>query len=277
MKTFIVPTDFSMNAQHASSYAVQLARQLQAKVILMHAYEPPVAISEYEVSTIHFDTMKEHIVRRLEERKEELQMEFGREIPIETRAFEADLIGHIKELYAQPDASLAVIGLTGAGMANFFLGSNTLNIVNNVGRIVLTVPPYARFRPIKKVVFACDMTDVAATVPAARIKRIIQLLEAELLVLNIQKPQQPSPEAEAERETLEGMLQGIPFSFHALERRNVVAGIKDFARTQAADLVAIIPRKRDFLAKLLGGSHTKAMLFRSGIPILTLPVESSES
>lgn len=273
MRTFIVPTDFSLNAQSASEYAMQLASQLEAGIILMHVYEEPVAISEYELSTIHFDTMKEHIIKRLQERKQALQQEFGKDVHIETIAYASNLIHHIKKLYERPDAQLVVIGLTGAGMANFFLGSNTLQIVNNVGRIVLTVPPHATFRPIRKVVFACDLSDVAATVPAARIRRIMQLLNAELLVLNIRKPEQPSPEAEAERETLQQMLEGVPHSFHAITKRNVIAGIKDFAREQHADLIAIIPRKHDFFEKLLKGSHTKAMLFRSTIPILTLPPE----
>lgn len=268
-----MPTDFSKNAQHAADYAVQLAKQLQARIILMHAYEAPVAISEYEISTIHFDTMKEHILNRLKERKEALQQDYGTEVPIETIAFANDLVANIRKLYEDPEARLAVIGLTGAGMANFFLGSNTLNIVNNVGRMVLTVPPYAAFRPIRKILFACDMWNVAAVVPAARIKRILSLLNAELMVLNIQKTQQPSPEADTERETLEKMLQGVPFSFHTLENRNVVAGIKDFAKNHEADLIAIIPRKHDFIENLLRINHTKAMLFRSGIPILTLPPE----
>lgn len=273
MRTFIVPTDFSQNAQHASNYAAQLAKQLNARVTLMHAYEEPVAISEYEISTLHFDTMKDHILKRLKERKDALQEEYGSDIPIETIAFSNDLIGNIKKLYEDPEAKLAVIGLTGAGMANFFLGSNTLNIVNNVGRMVLTVPPFVKFRPIRKVVFACDMVNVAQVVPANRIKRIMGLLNAELLVLNIQKPQQPAPEIGAEKETLEKMLEGIPFSFNSLKRRNIIAGIKDFAKDMQADLIAIIPRKYDFLENLLRTNHTKAMLFRSGVPILTLPPE----
>lgn len=273
MRTFIVPTDFSQNAQHASEYAVQLAKQLNARIILMHAYERPVAISEYEISTIHFDTMKEHIMKRLDERREALHQAYGYEVPIETVTFPNDLIGHIKKLYEDPDARLAVIGLTGAGMANFFLGGNTVNIVNNVGRMVLTVPPHVTFRPIHKVLFACDMWNVANVVPANRIKRILTLLNAELLILNIQKPQQPTPEMEAEKETLEQMLTGVPFTFHTLEHRNVIAGIKDFAKAQQADLIAIIPRKHDFIENLLRTNHTKAMLFRSGIPILTIPPE----
>lgn len=271
MKNFIVPTDFSQNAKHASAYAIQLATQLHTRIILMHAFEAPIAVSEYELTTIHFHSMKERVMEQLEDRKLELQAQFGETVPIECVTFDNDLIGHIKELYADPDARLAVIGLTGAGMVNFFLGSNTLNIVNNVGRMILTVPPYADFRPIKKILFACEMKNVASTVPIKRIKRLLELLNATLLVLDIHFSQKVSPEKKAEIETLKKMLEGFSFSFHTIDKHNIVAGIKDYAREQKADLIAIIPQKRDFLESLLGGNRTKAMLFRSTIPILTIP------
>lgn len=273
MRIFIVPTDFSQNAQHAAEYAVQLARQLHARVILMHSFEEPVPVSEYEVSHVHFHNMKDHLQERLCEVKEALEQKFGKEVPIEVKVFNDDLIGNLKRMYEDPDARLAVIGLTGAGMVNFFLGSNTLKIVNNIGRAVLTVPPYANFRPVKKIAFATDLWNVAETFPAKRIHRLMELLGAELQILCIQKPQQPSPELEAEKEALTKKLAGIPFSFHAISKHNRVTGIKDFAREQKADLIAIIPEKRDFLENLLKPNHTKAMLFRSGIPILTLPPE----
>lgn len=274
MKTFIVPTDFSINAQHASSYAVQLAQQLEARILLMHAYEEPVAVSEYELSSIHFDTMKEHILKRLEERKHELQEAYGSKTPIEYVACNNNLIGHIRKLYEKHDARLVIIGLTGAGMANFFLGSNTLNIVNEAGHPVITVPPHAPFRPIRKVVFACDMKDVARSVPAEKIKKILQVVHAELLVINIRHPRTSEEETENEKATLEKMLQGIPFSFHSISKKNITAGIKDFVRQQDADLIMIIPKKHDFLNTLIHASHTKAMLFRSSVPIMTIPMEA---
>lgn len=273
MRTFIIPTDFSQNSQHAAEYAIQLAKQLHTRIILMHAFEEPVSVSEYEISNIRFDNMKDHILDRLKDMKAGLESDFGKEVPIELAVFNNDLVGNIRRLYEDPDARLVVIGLTGAGMANFFLGSNTLKIVNNVGRAVLTVPPYAHFRPVKKILFATDLWNVGETFPVKRIHRLMELLGAELHILCIQKPQQPSPELEAEKETLEQKLSGIPYVFHAISKRNRVSGIKDFAREQKADLIAIIPEKHDFLENLLKTNHTKAMLFHSGIPILTLPPE----
>ena len=271
MRTFLVATDFSLNAMHASDYATQLAAHLDAKIILMHAYEEPVAVSEYELSTIHYDTMKGYIVKRLQERKNELQQKHGKNIPIECIACNNDLIGHIRKLYHERDARLLFIGLTGSGMANYFLGSNTLHIVNQSECPTVTVPPRASFKPIRKVVFACDLNDLETSVPVARIHRILTVLQAELKVLNIRKPDKlPVSESEI-HQRLQKLFPEVPTSFQQLERKNIVAGIKDYVRQEQADLVIVIPRKHDTLNTLLKTNHTKAMLFRSSVPILTIP------
>lgn len=272
MKTIIVPTDFSKNAFHAASYAVQMAQVLGHNILLVHAYEAPVPISEYELSTIHFNTMEEHILARLKKEKEDLQQKFGTEILIETIAFNNNLISHITELYSQKDIFLTVIGLTGSGMANFFLGGNTLNIVNKLGRAVLTIPPFTPFRPVKKIVFAFDLWNVSGTLPVKRIKRIREFLNAEFLILNlVRKDQKPQEEWAKEKAKLTAALEGISYSFHTVANRQIVAGINDFAKEQQADLLAIVPREKGFIENLLGENHTKSLLFRSGIPILTLP------
>lgn len=271
MRTFLVATDFSLNAMHASDYATQLAQHLEGKIVLMHAYEEPVAVSEYELSTIHFDTMKGYIVKRLQERKNELLEKHGKEVSIECIACNNDLIGHIQKLYRDHDARLLIIGLTGSGMANYFLGSNTLHIVNQSGCPTVTVPPRAQFRPIKKVVYACDVDDLDTTAPLERIHRVMRVLQAELKVLNIRRSDSETVSEEAMLQRLKNHFPDIPTSFHQLEHKNIVAGIKDFAQQEQADLVIIIPKKHDTLNTLLKPNHTKAMLFRSAIPILTIP------
>jgi nucleotide-binding universal stress UspA family protein len=252
---------------------VQLAARLDARVLLMHSYEAPVAISEYEVSSLHFDMMKEHIREELEESKRALVEEFGGQVPVDTVMVLDDLTGNLRKLYEDAEAKLAVIGLTGSGKRNFLLGSNTVAIVRSVGRVVLTVPPFAYFRPIRRVVFACHSGGIASAVPADRIKRIMDLLDAELLVLQVARPGQPEAEVQAGAELLARMLEGVRCSFHTLRERNVVAGIREFCLREHADLVAIIPRRPDFPESLLKTNQTRAILFKSRIPILTLPPE----
>ena len=55
MKTILVPTDFSATADNACKYAIELARQTQAGIILMHTYETPVLYSDMPMLEMHMD------------------------------------------------------------------------------------------------------------------------------------------------------------------------------------------------------------------------------
>jgi len=41
MKRILVPTDFSPAAENATAYAAQLARQIEASLVLLHVYQLP--------------------------------------------------------------------------------------------------------------------------------------------------------------------------------------------------------------------------------------------
>ena len=45
MKTIIVPTDFSETAANALNYAIEMAKEINASITLLHAYIVPVSIT----------------------------------------------------------------------------------------------------------------------------------------------------------------------------------------------------------------------------------------
>ncbi|HEY6081813.1 MAG TPA: universal stress protein, partial [Chitinophagaceae bacterium] len=275
MRTFIVPTDFSENARNAGIYAVQLAKQLEADILLLHVYSEPTSMMTSQVDVMTYDNIREHILRKLRERIKELETIVGEgSVNISGRSVRDRLVEQVSEIYQEKDARLVVIGLTGSNsLEHMFLGSNTIGIVNNSGCTVLTVPPQATFHPIRKVLFACDMKNVADSIPAEKMKKILQVVNAELMVLHVQRGNMSPESLDQELVTLRQMLEGVNFSFHSLKQKNIIAGIKDFAKENEADMILIIPRKHDFLEGLLRMNHTKAMLFRSSIPILTITPE----
>src|SRR5699024_813273 len=124
MTKFLVLTDFSKNARHATEYAIQLAIQRKARIQLIHVFEEPVPISESEPTMLHFQNMEQRIYQQLEERRGELIQKYGDQVPITCHVYDRFLIERIQALFARPEVKLAIIGLTGSGMSKFFLGSN---------------------------------------------------------------------------------------------------------------------------------------------------------
>src|SRR5436190_19202634 len=60
MKTILVPTDFSKDADNALRYAVEIAREAKAGIILMHAFETPVLFGEAALLTIQMNYASLH-------------------------------------------------------------------------------------------------------------------------------------------------------------------------------------------------------------------------
>ncbi|MHB1921126.1 MAG: universal stress protein [Chitinophagaceae bacterium] len=275
MKNFIVPIDFSENSLHAADYSVKLARQLGADIHLFHAYEEPIAVSSYDLDPIHYDTMREQILTRLEECKNTLLKENGPEINIICLVSNGQMIEYIIDLYEKKNAQLVVIGLTGSGgWGSFFAGNNALRIVEKVPFPILTVPPKARFRTVKKIVFACDLQEVRSTIPVEKIKKVLEVLNAELYILHIDQGQQEETILTHEIQDLNTLFQGMDFQFHKMDAQQVVPAIKDFSRDYDIDLVLMIPHPHGFFANLINAHHTRSLLLHSSIPILTIPQHS---
>jgi universal stress protein A len=66
IKSILHPTDFSDASEHALRMAVGLARDYQARLILMHAVEPPVYYGEIGVGFIPADDDRESVQGRVD-------------------------------------------------------------------------------------------------------------------------------------------------------------------------------------------------------------------
>ena len=55
--TILVPTDFSDNARNAAVYAAQLAKKLDARLVLLHAYMLAAPVSEVPYMMVNAEEM----------------------------------------------------------------------------------------------------------------------------------------------------------------------------------------------------------------------------
>ena len=70
MKTIVVPTDFSASAEHASIYAAELAKSINATVLLLHVYQMPITMSDFPVLIISAEELKNNADKGLQRAKE---------------------------------------------------------------------------------------------------------------------------------------------------------------------------------------------------------------
>ena len=73
MKTIIIPTDFSPVATNAMHYGLEMARSVNASLLLFHAYQVPVSYSDVPIILVSVDELKKSAEERLETLKKEVE------------------------------------------------------------------------------------------------------------------------------------------------------------------------------------------------------------
>lgn len=275
MKTIIVPTDFSETSYNAARYALGLARQMNtARIVLYHAYELIVPIPDVpsSVPMVNPDELRSASLEGLDKMMRELEPLLPESTVLASRAENHLLPANIDQVAKQEEADLIVMGITGGSqLEEILVGSNTVDVVKHTTCPVIIVPGSARFRPIRKIVFACDFRKVVETTPVQPLKKLLNVFKPELHVLNIDHESKHfTSDTPYETLMLDTLLEGYDPQFHFIDHTNVVQGIMDFAARQEADLILIIPKKHGLFDHIFKRSRTTQLAFHTHVPLLAI-------
>lgn len=273
MKTIIVPTDFSETAYNAARYAIGLAGQIGAtRIVLYHAYELIVPIPDLPtaVPMVNMEDLKAASIEGLEKMKRLLTPEIPANAVLDFRADNHLLAANIDQVCKDEQADLVVMGITGGSqLEEILVGSNTVDVVKSSDFPVIVVPAQATFRPVRKIVFACDLRKVAKTTRKDVLYKLLDLFQPELHVLNIQKEGREHIHPE-ENQELDNMLHNYNAHYHFVDHPDTVEGITAFAENSGADLLLIIPKKHGLFDSIFKRSTTSRIAFNTHVPLLSI-------
>lgn len=267
--TILVPTDFSDNAKNATAYAAQLAKKLDASLILLHAYMLPAPVSEVPFMMLNAEEMQKENELTAKEATEKLQSEYGiRASYIVRLGFPSDEAEVIIE--DQP-IDMVVMGMRGKHTLEKIMGSTTTSIIKKVDKPVLVVPEHATYRDIQQVAYATDFSyDVAFRVYDPLIK-LMESFNSKLHIVHVQKNAGDTAGKEVAGEVQpDPAFKAIPHEFHIVTDSEVKHGIQLYLEQHQADLLVMVTHEHSFFNRLLGRSHTKAMVYDTHIPLLVL-------
>jgi nucleotide-binding universal stress UspA family protein len=272
MKTIIVPTDFSAVSINALHYALNMAKEIGASVTLFHAYQIPVSFSEVPVVTITMEEMQSQTDKKMNELKNSVEHISSGEVAIHVKNALGDTIEELENLCSAEDVFSVVMGTRGAGaMEVLFLGSTTLSAINQLKVPVMIIPPGATYRPIKKLGFACDYSQVADPTPIREIRELCQTFRAELKVLNVDYENRKfTPEVPISLTKVHELLDPLDPEYHFIDDPNVEDGINKFAETHGIDMLITIPKKHRLLDNIFRKSHTRKLALHAHVPIVAI-------
>ncbi|WP_336514779.1 universal stress protein [Pollutibacter soli] len=272
MKKILVPTDFSPVSINALHYAAELSNQLGAQLVLFHAFQLPVSMSEIPMITMPYEELKKISEDHLKELTAGLERVNPGTQEITSVCAQGMVNEELEAAVSDIHPFAVVMGTRGSGgLERVFLGSNTLSAIKTLRCPVIVVPPGAKYRKIEKIGLAVDLKSVKETLPVNYVKEICTVFGAKLFVLNIDKEEKNfKPETLSENFHLHQALDQLNPEYHFIDNADFEKGIHDFAEKNNLDLIINIPKKHSLLETLFQKSHTADLVFHSHIPICSI-------
>jgi nucleotide-binding universal stress UspA family protein len=135
MKIILHPTDFSKPSEYALRFACALARDYEARLILLHVVEPPVYYGELGMTVPLPADFHESLQDRLERL---VPADVG--IPVEAIQIEGSASTEILRVADERHCNLIVLGTHGrTGLSRVLLGSVAEDIIRHSHIPVLTL------------------------------------------------------------------------------------------------------------------------------------------
>ncbi len=272
MKSILVPTDFSTCSINAVHYAADLANHIQAKIVLFHAFHPPVMVSEVP-DMLSITEMKDLQIENLEKIATEIKAKHGENLQIETVCESGFAVDEIQIFQEANEIDLIIMGMKNVGQfTEKVIGSLTTTLMYKSFCPILSVPENYTFKPFKNIVLASEFTDNYASFTFYILTALVKSFSADLHLLNVAKNVHEMSEASRVENKFDEIFHNLNHTTHYIKNDNVVEGISHFITSKAMDLVVMIPKSHSFWENILHEPQTKKIAFHANIPVMALSV-----
>jgi nucleotide-binding universal stress UspA family protein len=271
MKTIVAPTDFSPISRNAVHYAADLAKVLGTSLTLLHIYQIPVPFSEVPAPVYRMEDLEREAEEQMQLLKAEIMHRTESRINILSVVKAGVVSSEIESYCHSVDPYAVVMGAESAGIfERFLLGGKTLNALKNLSWPLIVVPPEVKLSGISKIGLACDLIDVAETVPKKEIRNLVKQFNATLHILHVSEGSGEAFDLQTiiECRQLQDLLEDLNPQFHFIGSDSIEKGICEFAEKNNLDLLIIIPKKRSLITGIFQHSHSKRLVLHAHVPVI---------
>lgn len=273
MKTLIVATDFSNEAENAVEYACAAAQQLNTNVVLFNSFSIPLHAANARLSASAFAELLENNRILLKNRASVLSKKYAIQVDYESSFLQ--LNEELESLFSKYDAAMVVMGTAAQSLGQELFGSSNTSAILKLKRPVLAVPLNATFKPIKKILFACDVLRGVNIKILQEVKMFAHAMGAEVELFHVQNKLRTlgeSKQLKHKADEIKEELTGVAHSFKPIESDMVIEEIKNEINQINADLLIMVPQRYGFWESLVHRSKTRTMASLSEIPLLSIRI-----
>lgn len=268
MKSILVPTDFSACAENALTFAVEFAKHLKAKIVLLHVYHIPAYSADMPIPAEALEVMRDAAMEDMEKTKQTIQQ--NENLIVEIKAVAGFTGINVVEESKENDVSLIILGTQGAnGLKRMILGSNAAYIATHADVPVVVVPDIARFHGINHIVLASAMEENEIQ----SVQEAFELLKPFTPTIEIlhafENENEDAVRSMHYKKKLQNYFPHLTIEYKE-KKGEAVCVIDDEVEHHQTDLLVMFNHKRNIFQRLFNKSVTKEIVFESGVPLLVI-------
>ena len=273
MKTLIVATDFSKEAENATEYACSAANLMKTKVLLFNSFSIPLHVSNARLPASVFKELLENNTIELKNRAIKLSEKYSIEVEYESSFVQ--LRDELQALFTKHDAKMVIIGTSAHSLGQDLFGNSNTTAILKLKFPVLAVPLGIKFRPIRKMLFACDVLRGINIQILSEIKDVATVMDAEIEIFHVQnnlRKLENSSNEILDTDPITDALEGVSHYYKNIESETIIDEIKNEVARINADLLIMVPQRYGFWKSLTHRSKTRIMASQSEVPLLSIPI-----
>jgi len=266
MTHLLLPTDFSDHSLNACTYALALFGDTAQHITLVHSYMDP--LPGYAAMVDMTSALYAASVEGLADFAERLgDLQGAGNAVISQKVIYGPLAGGLADLARMKAANLIVMGTLGASGSAVF-GSNASAVAKASHVPVLIVPKDARFKGLKRILFADDHKSVEPVALGLMVE-LARQHGAEILVGHVLRDAEEGPDPRIIA-AYDAALSDVKFRYVDAEGDDVALALSDLAERENTDMVVALHRHTGLLESLFHGSVAKQLAMQSRTPLLVL-------
>lgn len=276
IKSILFPTDFSKNAKHAMPFALQLAKENNAHLHIIHSIEEP-----YDFAPMVED-IKQNVTRKVEKLFDEIIEDIKKQkafenLKVKTHLFEGRSVNSVFNATSEYDIDLVVMGTQGrSALERLFFGSTTSEVVQQSTVPVLVVPPHCKFNGFKKILFTTDYgpSDLSAL---KFVSELASFHESSLKVIHVTKNI-----VEKENLLFRGLKDYVSeninydkIKFELIQSDDLLETVRSEIDKHKFSLIVTVRYQNLF--SVIGKKYSKEMSQDTRVPLLVMPGKAHPS
>ncbi|MES2780339.1 MAG: universal stress protein [Bacteroidota bacterium] len=267
----LLPTDFSIVANNALRYAIELCKKTHSKLHLFHVKSIPIMDASFPAET--YQLMLQEMEESTEQGFEKLESTYLKTSGIQYEFHTATgfVNDEVVSFSKSKKMDLIVMGTTGAsGLQEILVGSNSASVIGKSEIPVLVIPPGSAYIEPKHILYSSDYSE--PEFPAvSRLMFFADLYQAKVTVLHITT--EFDKYFDAEHNFFARNKEHINHEqITVVNKANteVTEAIEKYIVDHHADMLVMAKHSRSFFDRLFHRSLSKKMAYHTKIPLLVL-------